>query len=109
MAEKKSKKTEPKKTKVYECAHYDYEYDDLGKYCWCRNRKMNKRECDVRYKYCQRFCPGYKKGQFIGSWELSSDEKMYEEEFKKKMVSEAVEREKKERALLKYLKEKYEP
>lgn len=110
MAEKKSKKKAPKKTKVYECYHYEYEYDDLGKYCWCHNGKMPRNECNVVRKgfYCQQFCPGYKKGKLRGSWVIEDWEKKEAEEYKTKMVNEAKEKEAEERALLKYLKEKYE-
>ena len=86
MAEKKSKKKAPKKTKVYECYHYEYEYDDLGKYCWCHNGKMPRNECNVVRKgfYCQQFCPGYKKGKLRGSWVISNWEKKEAEEYKTK-------------------------
>ena len=23
------------KVAIYECKHFEYEYDDFGKYCWC--------------------------------------------------------------------------
>lgn len=111
MAEKKStKKKAPKKTKVYKCAYYEYEYDDLGKYCWCHNGKMPRNECNVVGKgfYCQQFCPGYKKGNLKGSWVISDWEKDEAKKFKAKMVNEAKQKEAEERALLKYLKEKYE-
>lgn len=103
------KKKKTKKTKVYICAHYEFDYDDLGKFCWCKNPLMFKRECDApRYYYCQKFCPGFKKGHLAGTWEISDGEKEIAEEFKKGLDKETKGREKKERALLKYLKEKYE-
>jgi nicotinamide mononucleotide adenylyltransferase len=110
MAEKKSKKKAPKKIKVYECYHYEYDYDDLGKQYWCHNQNTPGHECNVvgRGIYCQQFCPGYKKGKFRGSWVISAWEKKAVKEFKEKMVNEAKEKEAEERALLKYLKEKYE-
>ena len=70
-----------KKTKVYLCEHYEYEYDDLGKYCWCHNHEIPKRECDVDYIYCQQFCPGYKKGQLHGEWEISNHDKEMAQEY----------------------------
>ena len=109
MAEKKSKKKAPKKTKVYECYHYEFDYDDLGKYCWCHNRDIPCQECNVgKGFYCQQFCPGYKKGNLKGSWVISDWEKDEAKKFKAKMVNKAKEKEAEERALLKYLKEKYE-
>ena len=100
-----------KKTNVYKCAYWEDEYDDLGKYYWCRNTDIPSHECNVpgRGFYCQQFCPGYKKGACLGKWEISDWEKQEAEEYKEKMVKEAREREIAERALLKHLKEKYEP
>ena len=96
-----------KKTKVYLCEHYEYEYDDLGKY-WCHNHEIPKRECDVDYIYCQQFCPEYKKGQLQGEWEISNHDKELAQEYQARMLEEARKREIEERALLKHLKEKYE-
>ena len=97
-----------KKTKVYLCEHYEYEYDDLGKYCWCHNHEIPKRECDVDYIYCQQFCPGYKKGQLQGEWEITNHDKEMAQEYQAKVLEEMRVREIEERALLKHLKEKYE-
>ena len=98
-----------KKTKVYECIHYEFDYDDLGKYHWCHNRNIPGHECNVgRGIYCQKFCPGYKKGNLRGSWVISDWEKKDAEEYKKKIAAEAKEAETKERALYEYLKKKYE-
>lgn len=98
-----------KKTKVYECIHYEYDYDDLGKYHWCHNRNIPGHECNVgRGIYCQKFCPGYKKGNLRGSWVISDWEKKDAEEYKKKIAAEAKEAETKERVLYEYLKKKYE-
>lgn len=62
-------KMNSKKTKrIYECEHYEYEYDDLGKYAWCHNRECLSRECVIEYKFCQELCPFYKKnteGRYI--------------------------------------------
>ncbi len=102
-------KTKEKKTKVYECAHYEFDYDDLGKYYWCHNGDIPCQECNAgRGIYCQKFCPGYKKGNLRGSWVISEWEKKDADEYKKKIAAEAKEREIGERALLKHLKKKYE-
>ena len=83
MAEKKSKKKAPKKTKVYACYHYESEYDDLGKYYWCHNQTIPCNECNAgRGFYCQQFCPGFKKGNLQGSWVISDWEKKEAEEYK---------------------------
>ena len=106
---KTDKKTKPKKTKVYACYHNEFDCDDLGKYCWCHNSDIPDRECNAgRGFYCQQFCPGFKKGNLRGSWVISDWEKEEAEEFKKKIEQERKDKEIEERALLKYLKEKYE-
>lgn len=50
-----------KKHTFYKCKHFEYEYDGFGKYCWCHNPKTQNRECDVKYTFCMKFCPYYKK------------------------------------------------
>lgn len=99
----------PKKTRVYACYHYEPEFDDLGRYFWCRNQSIPCNECNAgRGFYCQKFCPGFKKGKLQGTWVISDWEKDEAEKFMKKILAEAKEQEIKERALLKQLKEKYE-
>ena len=105
----KEKKSSKKKTRVYECFYYEAEYDDLGKYYWCHNRDIPGHECNSgRGFYCQKFFPGYKKGRLLGTWIISDWEKEDAEKFKKKIEQERKDNETEERALLKYLKEKYE-
>ena len=115
MAEKKTKK-KPKKTKVYECLFHERWYDDLGRGDFCHHPNLPN-ECicskNCEYIYSERGCPGYKKGNLLGSWVISKNEK---EDFKKFKETIAVqqrwsveETERVERAMLKYLKEKYEP
>lgn len=109
MTKKKTKNKAPKKTKVYACYHYEFDYNDFGTYYLCHNRDIPCRECNVgKGLYCQQFCPGYKKGNLQGSWVISDWEEDEAKKFKEKMVNEAKEKEAEERALLKYLKEKYE-
>lgn len=82
--EKDSKVTDkPKKKSVYECAHFVYEYDDLGKYRWCYNEKSGTNECDCDRIYAQQFCPFYKKGKLRGKWVISDEDIKAAEEFKK--------------------------
>jgi hypothetical protein len=97
-----------KKTKVYECKFFKYEYDEYDKYRWCRNDTIPCRECPCDKKYAMSGCPGYKKGRFLGSWELQDWEKDAAKEFNVTMSKKLKEREDNERALLKLLKEKYE-
>ena len=106
MATKKTKKG----TNVYECYHYEFEYDDFGKYFICHNINIPGHECKVRRNspYCQQFCPGYKKGNLRGKWVIADWEKEEVEKFKAKLAQEAKDRETKERAMLDYLKAKYE-
>ena len=96
------------KTKVYECAHYKYEYDGFDKYTWCRCRESGYRECPAEQIYAMQFCPCYEKGNLRGEWVVSVNEIKVAEEFRKKIEQDKRDVEAKERALLKYLKEKYE-
>ena len=59
---------------IYECAYFEYEYDDLGKYCWCHNRESGRRECHCGYIYAQQFCPFYKKGDLRGKCDIGQQE-----------------------------------
>ena len=96
------------KVKVYECLHYEYEYDDLGKYSWCHSRDMNCSECKFECIYAQQACPCYKQGKFRGEWVPQGREVEEAEEFKKKHQRELQEQEAAERFLYEYLKAKYE-
>ena len=106
MATKKAEK----ETKVYECYHYEFEFDDFGKYFICHNINIPGHECKVMRNspYCQQFCLGYKKGNLRGKWVIADWEKEEVEKFKAKLAQEAKDRETKERAMLDYLKAKYE-
>ena len=116
MAEKKKTTKKPKKkTKVYECLYHERWYDDLGKGCICHHPNLPN-ECicsqDCKYIYSERECPGYKKGNLAGSWVISNAEKEDAKKFKEKIASrqrqDEEEIERRERAMLAYLKEKYE-
>lgn len=104
-----TKKTE-RKTKVYECYHYEFDYDAVCKYFICHNIDIPGYECKVWSNsiYCQQFCPGYKKGNLRGEWVIADWEKRDAEKFKAQIEQEAKDREVKERAMLEYLKAKYE-
>ena len=115
MAENKKQKKK-KKTKVYECFYHERWYDDLGKGVICHHPNLPI-ECicskDCEYIYSERMCPGYKKGNLVGSWVVSEDEKEDAKKFKETIAlrrrQSDEETERAERAMLKYLKEKYEP
>ena len=85
MAEKKSTKKKPKKTKVYECLYHEHWYDDLGKGVLCHHPNLPN-ECicsqDCTYIYSQQMCPGYRKGPLLGSWAISKKEKDDAKKFK---------------------------
>jgi hypothetical protein len=51
------------KKRIYECEHYQYEYDDWGKYAWCHSGDCLSRECIVDYTFCQDLCPFYEKNR----------------------------------------------
>lgn len=67
-----------KKIRVYECEHYEYEYDDLGKYAWCHSRNCLSRECIVDYKFCQDMCPFYARNAAGRYVEIEDDERLKE-------------------------------
>lgn len=96
------------KVAIYECKHFEYEYDDFGKYCWCHCPESGHRECPSKYIYAMQFCPCFKKGKLRGTREITEAEIEQAQKFKRMMVNEANERELKERAMLHYLKEKYD-
>ena len=108
ISRKKTMKKE-KKTKVYECAYFEYDCDDLGKYCFCHNLDIPGHECTVpsRGIYCQKVCPGYKRGKLRGEWVVSDWEKKEAEAYKVKLDKEATDHEACERALYEHLKKKY--
>lgn len=108
-------KKKPKKTKVYECLYHERWYDDLGKGVLCYhpqlpNECMCSKECE--YMYSERMCPGYKKGNHVGTWVISKaekeDAKKFKETIERKKREAEEETERRERAELKRLKEKYE-
>ena len=107
MPKTKSMEQKDNKTKVYECAHYEYEYDGFDKYAWCKYRESGHRECPAEQIYSMQFCPCYKQGNLRGEWVVSANEIEIAEDFRKQMEREQKGREIQERALLKYLKEKY--
>jgi len=63
-----------KETAVYECKHFEYEYDDLGKYCWCHNEESGRQMCDCHRIYAQQFCPFYEKGKLRGKWVIDESD-----------------------------------
>lgn len=108
-------KSDPKQT-FYLCKYFKYEYDDFGKYCWCHNPKSNKRECDVDYKFCMRFCPYYKKDEGSkwtvvltdGNRALIKDAKKKLAEWKAKKIADKKAAEQAEYQTYLRLKKKYE-
>ena len=75
-----------KKVRVYDCDHYEFDYDDLGKFYWCHCKDNPKRECDVDWIFCMKYCPYFKKKP--GSFrlvELTERDKMRIEQAKKKL------------------------
>lgn len=106
-----------KKTRIYECAFFEFEYDDLGKYCWCHSPKNPNRMCDVHWKVCSKFCPYYKKKTGRNAYvviELDENDKELMAEAKKKLekwrADRKIEKEEAEKAEYKMylrLKKKY--
>lgn len=71
--------------KVYECKHFEYDYDDFDNYYLCHATPMifnNKLECTTKCKYARKFCPYYEKGKLIGDWKISKDELTEAKKFK---------------------------
>lgn len=73
----------PKKESVYACKHWEYEYDDFGKYSMCYNRNCKLQACDCKRIYAQQFCPFYEKGELRGKWVIGDEDKQAADEFKK--------------------------
>ena len=96
-----------KKVQVYECDHYEYEYDDLGKYSWCHSRDIDCRECKFEHIYAQQVCPCYKKGKLRGEWIPGSNELKEAEDFLHDLAKKQKEVEIAERELYEKLKQKY--
>lgn len=46
-----------KKTKVYMCKHFEYDYDDFDKYFMCNIHTCCR--CAKRVKYIKQFCPDF--------------------------------------------------
>ena len=95
------------KKKWWRCAHFERDYDDWGKYSYCHNKDCPHRDCVADNIFQMSVCPFFKKGEVSGFFDSTGYEKGMEE-FKKRMESEMKQKEIEERALLKYLKEKYE-
>lgn len=80
------------KTKIYECAHFEYEYDDFGKYAWCHNCDSGHSECPSDYIYGMQFCPFYRQGKLRAEREVTEYEKACALKFKSKMEAKLHER-----------------
>lgn len=98
-----------KKTKVYICKHFEYDYDDFDKYFICNSNKNDSCRCECRgKKYIMQFCPFFERGEVAGVWEIDKWEKQDAEQFKKELEEKKREEEIKERALYEHLKKKFE-
>ena len=74
--------------KVYECAEFEFSYDDFSKYYLCHAPSMifnNEPECITKCKYARKFCPFFKEGKLIGEWKITEDEKAQAINVKKKL------------------------
>lgn len=49
------------KIKVWNCKHFELEYDDLSKDCWCSNPNCPTRECWCDLTIEQEVCPCFEK------------------------------------------------
>lgn len=94
--------------KYFQCSHYEFEYDDLGKYCWCHNKNIPSRECMCKNIFQMNACPGFNRGERFSFLTMTKEDKLDLKKFKEQLMKEAQDREVEERALLKYLKSKYE-
>lgn len=109
MKRSKTKKGANKgKTKVWQCAFYERECDDLGKYCWCHSPDSGIRECDCENIFVRQKCPHFKRGDRAGFLHMDKYDKQLVENYLEAKAKELKETEIRERAMLKYLKEKYE-
>ena len=114
----RAKKQKSKKTRVYECEHFEFEYDGFDKYCWCHNPKNPDRMCDVQWKVCAKFCPYFSKKKGRDAYvmlelteydkELMAEAKKKLEEWKAARAAEKAAAEKAEYETYLCLKKKYE-
>jgi len=102
------KNTNKGKKKVFDCAHFEFEYDDLDKYRWCHNPDSGCRECMCDDIFQMNVCPFFKRGNRASFLEMTDYYKDSVKQFLEKIQQKAKEKEIEERAMLKYLKEKYE-
>jgi len=81
------KKKKSRNRRVYDCEHFEFEYDDWGKYAWCHCMDNPDRECMVEWKTCIDLCPFYKKKK--GSYrmfEYTKTDEYLRKEFKEKLA-----------------------
>lgn len=108
MSSTRRKPSNKGKRKFYSCYHFEFEYDDLGKYRWCHSKESGCRECRCENIFQMNACPHFKKtgnGYFL---KMDKHDKASVEKFLSELKAEHDKLEVDERALLKYLKAKYE-
>lgn len=96
------------KKKFWKCAYFDYVNDDLTRMKMCHNPNSGHYECVCDRVFQESSCPFYKKGDKSFMLNLNESDLKLIDDFKERMQVEMNERETEERAVLKYLKEKYE-
>lgn len=96
------------KKKFWKCAYFDYVNDDLTRMTLCHNPNSGYYGCICDRVFQESSCPFYKKGDKSFMLNLNKSDLKLIDDFKERMRVEMNERETEERAVLKYLKEKYE-
>lgn len=96
------------KKKYWQCAHFEYEYGDLDRYCWCHNKLIPSRECKCKNIFQMNACPGFCRGERYVFLTMTKDDILDLERFKEAVRKESLEREMQEISVLRYLKQKYE-
>ena len=96
------------KKKFWKCAYFDYVNDDLTRMTLCHNPNSGHYECVCDRVFQESSCPFYKKGDKSFMLNLNKSELKLIDDFKEQMQVEMNKRETEERAVLKYLKNKYE-
>lgn len=103
------KKNKTNKKKLWQCKFIERECDDLGKYTWCHCDDNPDRECGEKSLFEMNMCcPYFQKGDRCCFLEFDKYYQNIVKNRKAEIEKQKKEEELKERALLAYLKRKYE-
>jgi len=96
------------KKKFYKCLHHEHYYDDLSNVSLCHSKYSGCSECRCKNIFQMNSCPLFSKSDVGFFLKMDRNDKKSVKEFLNEIKLENSKKEAEERALLKYLKEKYE-